>query len=103
MEKKRIITKNRFDMDIVCCCASCKFKIAHKEHTRKCFIDKREVTPDYLCTAWKIHPKLENAGSGGGSVKKKEYLMYIHRVGGWTEERQHEWEKIHGSRFAITY
>ena len=75
MEKKRFLTKNRFGITIVKCCASCRHKKCDNR-MRLCMRGKGNVSPDYLCDKWEMAEQLEIVGKGDGKVKQKEYLEF---------------------------
>ena len=75
--KKIELTKNQYGVFIKKCCASCKHLQYEKKLVRKCQFDGYAVKPDDLCEDWEMNKNLEAAGIGGGSVKKKSYLMYV--------------------------
>ena len=75
MEKVKYFTKNRYGITIVKCCASCRHKQADNRG-RICMNGEGQVPTDYLCGEWQMAEGLDNAGKGGGVVKRKEFLDY---------------------------
>ena len=43
---------------------------------RVCSLTGETVECGFLCEGWEMHPKLQNAGRGGGKVKSIKYLNY---------------------------
>lgn len=68
-----IFYKNKFSISIKKCCASCKFK-QMDVRVRFCTIGEGIVSPQSVCGSWQMNPDLDNAGKGGGRIKKKKYL-----------------------------
>ena len=75
MDKKKVFAKNRYGISIVKCCASCRFKKCDSR-TRLCTNGEGSVPSDYLCRNWEMAYGLDNAGKGGGKVKRAAYLQY---------------------------
>lgn len=81
--------KNRFGIDIVCCCASCISNAgATSDKMRMCKAGEGEVNTSSWCGRWKMKVKpdkdaklgdtdLDMAGRGGGRVKKMTYLNFV--------------------------
>lgn len=109
MEEKRpkkAFYRNGYGIPIVMCCASCAHKVFDKGGLRVCTKGEGTVRTSYLCSDWAVSPKLDNAGKGGGKVKKKDYLLFVSNYprpsdGGiiTLSEIREEYEKRHGSRF----
>lgn len=75
MEKQ--FFKNRFSVNIVKCCASCIHNAGVvNEMQRVCDAGEGRVRLSDLCGMWVMKPYLDNAGKGGGKVKKRHYLYY---------------------------
>ena len=106
--------KNSHGVRIKKCCASClHHRSGTKDDYRLCNITQMEHSIDYLCANdWKMMwpgnpPKqgrlnLDNAGKGGGRVKKKSYLIYRTEksaTGAGNEELAERYEKIYGSKY----
>lgn len=68
---------NKYGAGIVKCCASCVHKVIDTK-LRICDCGGGVVRPSDCCTDWQIQKGLENAGKGGGRVKKRAYLYTIH-------------------------
>lgn len=77
MEKKFIT--NKFGIQIVQCCASCVNNIgaSGSEYTRICNAGEGIVKPSSWCGQWKMRQELDNAGLGGGEIKKRQYLEFF--------------------------
>ena len=88
--------KNKYCISIVKCCASCKHKgYSNDERFRNCGKGLGKHRPDYLCRdCWEMSEKLENAGKGGGQVKKPSYIQYVIQNG---FNRKEEFEMQYGS------
>lgn len=95
--------KNKYDTPIVMCCASCKFKEFKDEKYRTCKLGYSRTKPNYICAAWEMADNLDSAGRGGGGIKKREYLQFVinNLNKGSLEEIQREFEKEHGSIWAV--
>lgn len=96
---EKVYVTNNYGISIVKCCASCRFKSLFNEHYRTCDLDKGKVKPNGLCMSWQMQPKLDNAGRGGGHIRRGEYLLDVLKHGGASEYFVREWERKHGSRF----
>lgn len=73
--RKEIFVNNKYGVSIKMCCASCiNRKVDNR--TRLCTAGEGTVTSDYVCKAWELSPCLEQAGKGGGNVKKSMYLKF---------------------------
>lgn len=103
-----VTVKNRFNIEIVMCCASCKHNGGAKsDTTRQCKISKLVVKPSHLCSSWTMREALNNAGKGGGVIKKKHYLEWMidtrnqENLTMCLEDRQAEYERKFGSRFIV--
>ena len=66
---------NKFGIYIKKCCASCVHAVLDSR-MRICQDGEGVVPSSFVCKHWKIKDGLENAGKGGGDVKRKEYLRY---------------------------
>lgn len=74
---RKLKTTNRHGITIVKCCASCAFNMGmSSEKTRICQIGEGIVKPSSYCGTWKMRKGLDNAGFGGGRVKKRKYLYF---------------------------
>lgn len=95
---RKEFVKNKYKVNIVKCCASCKFHDSNgDERIRICKRGYGDHELDYLCGGgWEMEPKLENAGKGGGRVKKKEYIQFIMENGIGSAYR---FEQVYGSKY----
>ena len=105
---KKEFTKNRYCIDIVKCCASCVHRLPSKrDGVRLCAKGHGEHYLDYLCDDdWEMNPDLDNAGKGGGRVKRKAFLLMMADAysGGLISTEQHrmlveEWRRKYGSEY----
>ena len=111
MKEKKTV-KNKYGVDIVCCCASCLHNrgVSGNESTRVCDAGEGMVKPSSWCAQWKMRclmsvpPKtgelnLDAAGKGGGMVKSAAYLKfalnYDQSVG--IKQIRAEYERKYGS------
>ena len=87
---------NQHGISIVKCCASCKHhEFGGTDSKRACLKRGGKHAPDYLCGSdWEMIDKLDNAGRGGGRVKKKSYIEHTLREG---VGHRFEFEILHGS------
>ena len=67
--------RNQFDIEIQKLCGSCA-KRTILQTGRVCSLTGETVECGGLCEGWEMHPKLQNAGRGGGRVKSLKYLNY---------------------------
>jgi hypothetical protein len=89
--------KNKFSITIKKCCASCKFKKVGDDTYRTCGKDGSKRKPYDLCfNGWEMSPGLDNAGKGGGHVKRKAYIDYTVLNGFGMAD---EFERKFGSRY----
>ena len=90
--------KNIFGVSIKKCCASCKFMTHKDADLRSCTKGYRGVGKDFLCGEkwWEMNPGLQNAGKGGGKVKKYEYLHLLITKGRLEAEL---WASKHGGKY----
>lgn len=101
MEKS--FKKNRYDIPIVMCCASCAFKEFVDGSYRRCKLDMKKTKPHFVCAAWEMAEHLDKAGSGGGCIKKAEYLRYVvsHQNKGSLDQLRRDFEKKFTSIYAV--
>lgn len=97
----KIFEKNKLGVPIKVCCASCAFKVINGKEKRECKISKLSVSPHDLCSEWKMIEWLNNAGLGGGSIKKKQWLDYVRDGEGTFEQKKRDFERAYGSRYII--
>ena len=92
--------KNKYGASIVKCCASCKHRQAGaSDDIRVCQTGHGKHRKDYLChDGWEMEPGLENAGKGGGRVKRKAYIDFILKNG---IGRADEFEEKYGSKYLM--
>lgn len=70
--------KNKYQIDIVQCCASCAHNIGmDTEKTRICDAGEGIVKPSSYCKGWAMRKGLDKAGKAGGRVKKLSYLTFV--------------------------
>lgn len=83
---------------IVKCCASCKFRESKgDEKYRYCKLGKGKHVLSYLCgSSWEMDERLDNAGKGGGRVKKKAYIDFTVKYGFGLAD---VFEREYGSRY----
>ena len=100
--------KNKYNIDIVMCCASCTHNIGAKtETTRICEISNLANRSSFVCSGWKMREALNNAGKGGGNIKKKHYLDWLKdykqpaNLTLCLEDRITEYERTYGSRYIL--
>lgn len=67
---------NQHGIPIKMCCASCKKRKINNNEGRYCERSGEPVAGCQYCRKWALHPKLQNAGKGGGRVKSIGYLNY---------------------------
>ena len=75
MELKKSFFPNKYGVKICMCCASCKHKQLDKS-LRICKKGEGQVPPSYLCPDWEMKEDFDNAGKGGGDIKRRDYLEY---------------------------
>lgn len=91
-------TTNKYGIPIVKCCASCKHHSYNgDDRKRLCLQTGKTHHSSYLCgSGWRLAENLENAGRGGGKVKKRAYLQYVLTEG---KSKAADWEREHGSMY----
>ena len=67
--------KNRYDIMVKVCCASCEFRQVVNDG-RICGLVKSPVVSGHCCSQWQMDKRLQDAGRGGGKVKKCHYLTF---------------------------
>ena len=80
MSKEKKFIANKFGLKITMCCASCQHNagaVGDSELRRRCACGEGIVLLNSWCGRWEMRPALDNAGKGGGRVKKKHYLHYV--------------------------
>ena len=69
-------TTNQHDIPIKMCCASCRRRMINNGEGRYCERSGDPVEGCQYCRKWRLPPKLQNAGKGGGRVKSIRYLKF---------------------------
>lgn len=72
-----IYVKNRYNISIKKCCASCSHCQPESEKLRVCDAGEGIVSPKSLCAQWVMKPGLNNAGKGGGKIIKLHYIDFM--------------------------
>ena len=79
MIKEKVVfhTRNSRAIRMARCCMSC----AHKEETemktiRVCSLDKVVHHRHHMCHDWQFSCTMQAAGTSGGRIKRREYLMF---------------------------
>lgn len=105
---KKEFIKNKYGILVVKCCASCvHHENGKRECVRLCMKGHGEHYLNYLCANdWEMRPELDNAGQGGGRVKRKAFLMMLadaYSGGRISQERHRElverWRSMYGSEY----
>ena len=115
MEKKIIYhTRNKHGVRVARCCLSCACKLYTRENVlRQCALDGLCHSCYHICHDWEMSRTIQGAGTSGGKIKRREYLMYAMSVRQREEEMKidqelcmsiedirAEFEKEHGSIYA---
>lgn len=103
---RKAIVKNEHGIDVVKCCASCIYNAGVSKNNRVrrlCSNGEGDVRPSDLCRSWVMKPELDNAGIGGGPVKRKAYIDYVSEniMKMSLHEMRTTFEKDHGSRISF--
>ena len=77
--------KNKNEIEIKACCASCQHRVINNDG-RVCSQIHELVESGHVCSMWKMHRQLQNAGNGGGLVKKWNYLKFYMEK--WLHQRR---------------
>ena len=94
--------KNRYGIEIKKCCASCQSKQYKNEQLRNCKLGENGVKPTYYCDCWKMQESLDNAGKGGGKIRKQSWFRFLaESLTGDISLVEKEYNKKHGSRFLV--
>lgn len=76
----KVTSPNRYGIQVVHCCASCVHHAADTEDTRICTKGYGTVRPSFLCQEhYEMEDRYDNAGKGGGFIKKKHYLRFVYK------------------------
>ena len=71
--ERRIFVRNRFDIRVKKCCASCAFKDLKRAVTKRyCKEHARCVNPSEVCERWKMSDLLKQVGKTQGDVRDKD-------------------------------
>lgn len=71
-------TRNKHGVRIARCCMSCAFKEESELKTiRVCSLDKLPHHRCHMCRDWQASQTMEGAGTSGGRIKRREYLMFV--------------------------
>lgn len=97
-ELSKEFVKNRYGIIVVKCCASCKHREAIAgDNVRRCRRGFGKHKNNYLCgSGWEMDDSLDNAGKGGGRVKKKSYFDFVNKYGFHHAE---DYERQYGSKY----
>lgn len=79
MEERELYHITAYGIKVKKCCASCSH-MQPDNKTRVCMKGEGLVAPTSYCLDWNLRKGLENAGKGGGTVKKHSYLQYCLEV-----------------------
>lgn len=92
---------NPYGIAIKKCCASCIHKQFYSDDLRKCEFGATKLKPTNVCKRWELIHKLNNAGKGGGRIKKKRWLLHILDADDslTLQEKIRAYEDVFGSRF----
>ena len=81
MEKEKVKVKkkrNKFRIRVKKCCMSCAYKdLTRCMGKRFCVKHEMDVKRDFYCTKWRMSHTQRMAGFARGSVKCREYLMFV--------------------------
>lgn len=73
--------RNQHGIEIRECCASCKHRdLTRLVLARYCTQHQKKVKPRECCEQWEMSEQMQAAGSAGGKVKKRAYLLYVMTV-----------------------
>ncbi len=87
--------RNKYNIEVKVQCASCAFKEQTKAMSiRLCNFHKKKVCPQNCCDAWKMNHALEQLGAVKGTVKSREYLMFILKIRIEEQEREEKGEEV---------
>ena len=76
-EKVLFHTRNKHGIRMARCCMSCAFKEESELKTiRVCSLDKLPHHRCHMCRDWQASQTMQGAGTSGGRIKRREYLMY---------------------------
>ena len=78
--------RNKYDIEIQKLCGSCRQREIKSPEGRVCRLSGEPVECGFLCEHWEMHPKLQNAGRGGGKVKSLKYLNYYRER--WLKQKE---------------
>ena len=78
-KKKNVVfhTRNKHGVRMARCCMSCAFKEETELKTiRVCSLDEFPHHRCHMCRDWQMSRTMEGAGTSGGRIKRREYLMF---------------------------
>ena len=76
-EKVLFHTRNKHGIRMARCCMSCAYKEQTElKNIRFCTLDNQTHRRCHMCHDWQMSRSMEGAGTSGGRIKRREYLMY---------------------------
>ena len=76
-EKVLFHTRNKHGIRMARCCMSCAYKEETELKTRRvCALDKVVHHLCHMCHDWEMSRSMQGAGTSGGKIKRREYLMF---------------------------
>ena len=77
IEKVLFHTRNKHDIRMARCCMSCAYKVITEQNKlRFCMLDQLTHRRCHMCHDWQMNAQMQGAGTSGGRIKRREYLMY---------------------------
>ena len=75
---KTEMVENKFHIKVKKCCMSCTFRdLTRSVGKRFCLKQEIDVQRDFYCPKWRMSHTQRMAGFARGSVKCREYLMFV--------------------------
>ncbi len=78
-EKEKVLfhTRNKHGIRMARCCMTCAYKVITEQNKlRFCMLDQLTHRRCHMCHDWQMSRSMEGAGTSGGKIKRREYLMF---------------------------
>lgn len=80
MKKTENFVRNRFNVPVRTCCASCIGLIYDDMGQRRCKLHDQKVRGSFCCDDWAMSERLDMIGCAHGCVQKREYQLFLIQV-----------------------
>lgn len=77
-EKVLFHTRNKHGIRMARCCMTCAYKVITEQNKlRFCMLDQLTHRRCHMCHDWQMNAQMQGAGTSGGRIKRREYLMFV--------------------------